>query len=166
MVRVGKSIDKVISYIVRNLSYVGVIVLASMMMLTVIDVFMRFALNLPILGSSEIIEFMMLTLAFLVISYTTLERGHVRVDLVISRFSSRTRVILDIFSYIFCLALYIPMTWRYIPETMENWRMGETSVVLEITAIPFYFVVIVGCGLLCLVLLVHLVKRFAEVTKI
>lgn len=163
--KLGKYTDKVFNYFVRRVSYLAAAILVAMMMITVADVFLRFALNRPILGSTEIVEFMMVSLAFLTISWCVLEKGHVRMDIFVTRFKPRVQAMFEIASYIFCLVLYVPITWRYIPETMENWRMGETSIVLQIPTHPFYFIVIIGCGMVCLALLSNLLKTLREVKK-
>ena len=56
--------ETVINAIVRTLVYAAMVILGAMMLLTVIDVFGRYLLNRPLVGSTEVTEVMMVTLAF------------------------------------------------------------------------------------------------------
>jgi len=64
MARVGKFV----SSLGRVFGIAGIVILVAMMLVTGVDVCLRYTFNSPILGSSEIIELMMLTVAFTTIA--------------------------------------------------------------------------------------------------
>ena len=66
-----------------------------MVLTTVVDVFLRYLFNSPILGSYELTEFMMAILVFGSVAYTMVVKGHVTVDLVITRLPARAQAILE-----------------------------------------------------------------------
>jgi TRAP-type C4-dicarboxylate transport system permease small subunit len=59
------------------------VVMVSMMLLVAAEVFLRYFFNSPILGTTEIIEFMMVVLVFFGLAYTQTRKGHIGVDVVI-----------------------------------------------------------------------------------
>ena len=153
-----------IKTVIRIGGYIAVVALAVMMLLTVFDVFLRFVFNRPILGAMEITEYLMVTLSFLAIAYCAMEKGHVKVQLLVSRLKTRGRTILGIIGHVLSLVLCIPMTLVYIPEAVDVLRTGERSEVLGIPAFPFYIVVIIGCGLLTIVVLIALINSIKRLT--
>ena len=61
-------------------------VLTAMMALTGLDVIMRYIFNRPVSGTLEITEFMMAIVIAFGLAYCALQKRHVRIDIVISRF--------------------------------------------------------------------------------
>lgn len=57
-----------------------------MMMLVVVDVFMRYVMNRPLMVSDEFSAYMLVALSFLGLAYTWREKGHVRVEILVNRF--------------------------------------------------------------------------------
>ena len=163
--KVGQQMTNIIRPVIRLGGYVAGVVLAAMMLLTVLDVFLRFVFNRPILGGMEITEYMMGVLSFLAISYCATEGRHVKVDLLVSRLKDKGQAIFAIIGCALSLMLFIPMTLVYIPEAIAVRYYGEQSEVLGIPAFPFYVVVIIGCGLLSIVLIVELVKSIERLTE-
>lgn len=56
-----------------------------MMMLVVVDVFMRYVMNRPLMVSDEFSAYMLVALSFLGLAYTWREKGHVRVEILVAR---------------------------------------------------------------------------------
>lgn len=163
--KLGLKMTNAIKPVIRIGGYIAAVVLAAMMLLTVLDVFLRYVFNRPILGGMEITEHMMLVLCFLAISYCATEGRHVKVDLLVARLKDRVQTIFAVIVYGLSLVLFIPMTLVYIPEAIVVQRFGEESEVLGIPAFPFYIVVIIGCGLLSIVLLVELIKSIERLLE-
>ena len=82
--RVGLFLEKAFFPVSRFLLLIGQFVLVAMVLRTVVDVFLRYVFNKPILGSYELTEFMMAILVFSSIGYTMSVKRHVVVDLVIA----------------------------------------------------------------------------------
>ena len=161
----GKCAERTITSIARISGYLGVGLLILMMLLTVLDVLLRLVFNLPILGSVEITEFMMVSLAFFSIGWATLAKAHVVVDLLARRLGIRRQARLNIILHLFYLVLYVFIAWQSALEALSNWRMDERSIVLEIPVFPFYFVVAIGCAVVSLVVLSALVKLIAQESR-
>ncbi len=163
--KLGQQIVKITNLLIRLGAYISAAVLVSMMLLTVCDVFLRYVFNRPILGSIEITQSMLITLAFFAIAYCALIGGNVKMDLLVSNLPPRGQAAFDIAGYVFCLALSIPMTWRFLSEALDMQRLGLASAILGIPNYPFYLVVSVACAMLSIVLLIELVKAVYGMVK-
>jgi TRAP-type C4-dicarboxylate transport system permease small subunit len=80
-----------------------------MMMLVVVDVFMRYVMHRPLMISDEFSAYMLVALSFLGLAYTWREGGHVRIEVLVSRFRGRlydwVRLIGLILTFIFMIEL-------------------------------------------------------------
>jgi TRAP-type mannitol/chloroaromatic compound transport system permease small subunit len=95
---------------------------------------------------------------------TTLRRnGHVRVDLVYSIVSERTRLWIDVFGIIFFLLPgMILLAWMTWPFFMDAWMRGETSPNAGgLLRWPMKLLMPLGFALVALQGLAELVKRIA-----
>ena len=70
-------------------------VLTAMMILTGFDVTLRYIFNRPIPGSYEITQYMMPIVVVFGLAYCALEEGHVRVELLTSRFPVRAQAFMN-----------------------------------------------------------------------
>jgi TRAP-type C4-dicarboxylate transport system permease small subunit len=152
------SIDAVISWLSRVLSYVGMVILIVMMLLTVADVFMRYIWNHPILGVFELTEYMMIPIVFFGWAWCAKKGGNVQVDLVVTRLGPSAQRVLNIVTYFFGMLIIFVIAWQNLLESKEVWSAHKASDMLAVPAYPFYIVLTIGCFLLCLVLLLNLVQ--------
>ena len=80
-----------------------------MMMLVVVDVFMRYVLHRPLMVSDELSAYMLVALSFLGLAYTWRQGGHVRIEVMVSRFPEGlyawVRLIGLILTFIFMIEL-------------------------------------------------------------
>lgn len=163
--KLGQQVANAAKPVIRIGGYIAAVTLAAMMLLTVLDVFLRFVFNRPILGGIEITEHMMVVLSFFAIAYAGIEGIHVKVELLVKRLQRKAREIFAIIGYVLSLALCIPLTLVYIPEAITVKNFGEESEVLAIPAFPFYVVVIIGCTLLTLVVFIELLKAIQRLAE-
>ena len=95
---------------------------------TCYEVFSRYVLNDPTLWAYEVGYMATGTNFMLGMAYTLRERGHIRIDVLYSRFSVRTRAVIDLVGMVvfmlptaFWLTL---MLWGY---AYDAWQLGETT---------------------------------------
>ena len=125
--------------------------LISMMLLTCADVVMRF-FDLPIPGTYEIIGFLGALAVALALAATSMEKGHIAVDLLVNRLPQRGQIFLDAISSLFGLALFAALTWQSALYALDLRQSGEVSATLGMPVYPFAAGIAAGCALLCLVL--------------
>jgi TRAP-type C4-dicarboxylate transport system permease small subunit len=155
---------------------VGSAALAVMMFLTVFDVSGRFLGGItpihnaipffgPIIGTTEITEFLMSILVVFGLGYMAFHKGHIRVDLILQYTSKRVNRIIDVYTYFFSTVLYAAITWQCWFNVTSQRESGLTSASLLIPIYPFIFITMIGAGVVTLVLLRDFLKSVEEVGK-
>ena len=143
----------------------AVFVLGCMMMLTVIDVFLRYFFNSPIMASKETTEYMMVIVGFLGLAWCAVKGMHIRVDLVASFLPKRPQAIIDSFGYLMGLGITVLLAWRGFVEGQGYRELKNLSASLGFPIYPFYWILAVGYGVLCLAIFVLLVRSILEAIK-
>jgi TRAP-type C4-dicarboxylate transport system permease small subunit len=145
--------------------FLALIALLAMMLLTTTDVFFRYFFDKPILGSIEMVELFMVSVAGLSLAWCTLKSGHIRVDILISMFSKKTNRILDIINFVFtagiCGFMVPSLVWRYVEDT----KMDIRTYVLNIPEGPFVLLLCFGYLLMFSVLIIQIVKFLSGGSK-
>jgi len=151
-----KTVAAYIHRLVKILSWVANGALGLMILFVVSNIFTRFFFNKPLSGSIELVELVAVVVVFCSLSYTESRRGHVHVELVVSRFSVRVQAILASIMYFLSTAFFLTMGWRgaVLGWTYVVPRIRETFV-LSIPIAPFVFVIAFGSLVLALESLIH-----------
>jgi TRAP-type C4-dicarboxylate transport system permease small subunit len=102
-----------------------------MMMLTVVDVILRF-FGKPILGSYELVSIVGATIIGLAIPKTSLDRGHVSVDVVMEKRSGTVKRVVFVLTRIPGIALFVTLTFFLAFKGYAAYRDGEVSSILQI----------------------------------
>lgn len=156
--KVAPSIERVFNRISEVTNAVGISILTIMMFVIVGEVIMRGVFNRPFTGTVEIVEFMMVVVVFGAIAYTAVKKGHISIDVVVSRFSPRTQAIIESIVTFVSLGLGVVISWHTVLRGISQWRAGQETVITQLPIHPFIWVAAFGFGLFSLVLMVKLVK--------
>jgi TRAP-type C4-dicarboxylate transport system permease small subunit len=151
--------------VARWLNYIAGFFLVAMMVLTGVDVAMRYFMNCPIPGSFEIIQYMMPMVVALGLASCALKEGHVRVDLITSMLPARLQQIMKSTAYLMMSAVFVLITWQSIVRAKGMMASGQYSEVLYLPIYPFVFVVTLGCAALSLVALKLFIRFVNEAVK-
>jgi len=157
--------EKRIVQISEIFGVVAVAVLVCMMMLTVCDVVLRYFFNSPLISSMEITEYMMVIVGFLGLAWCALKGMHIKVQLIVGRFSERSQAIVDTINHIIIIGLCVLIAWRSFVESLMAQEMGRASEITDIPTHPFYYVVFFGYILLFFVMIPFLVQAINKVAK-
>ena len=153
-----------LGFVFKAVNMLGMIVLVCMMMLTVADVFLRYFFNSPIMGSTEVTEYMMIFL-FLGVPLCIFNGRAVKMDLIVSKFPKIIQVVLDAVTDTIGLAVMVILTWQLFKEMQSANEMGIASNILNISSAPFYGVLAVGVGMLCLALAANIIRNLVKGVK-
>lgn len=95
--------------------------------------------------------------------YTLLNNEHVRIDVVVGRFSKRVQMWVDVFGFIaFLLPMCVTVLYLGIPFFLQGYVSSETSSNAGgLTLWPVYALMPLGFGLLLLQGISELIKRLA-----
>jgi len=151
--------------IVRFVDRITWVFLFIMMLMTMADVLLRKFSNLSILGTVELTELMMIIIVFSSLAECQVGDGHIKVDLVLKRFSPKVQSIFDVFTQFVCFALFSMMSlaiWQHA-NRMKEW--GEVTIDLALPLYPFIYVAVIGCALLAFVLLIKALAALSAVME-
>jgi TRAP-type C4-dicarboxylate transport system permease small subunit len=119
-----------------------------------VDVILRYSLGMTWTGLFEITEYSLLWITFLSTAWILKVDGHIRVDLLLSRFSPRRRAITNIVTSIACIILLCILTWYSAKLTMNHYQMSTyISSILQPVKWPIEIIIPVGYFLLLIELL-------------
>lgn len=108
---------------------------------TCIDVILRYSLNRPIHWMLEITEYIMLYIPFLCAAVVLKEEGHIRVDLLINRFSRKNKAWVNILTSLVGGIIMLAYTWFGAQTTLDAYRRGVPS--LESLRTPVFLILMI-----------------------
>jgi TRAP-type C4-dicarboxylate transport system permease small subunit len=144
------------------LARAGSVGLAIMMFLTLADVIGRL-FGSPIVGTVEVTELIMGMMIYLGVGYTTLYRAHIRVDILITRFSLRTQSALDVLTYLIAFAFMAFVCWRLFLQAASRIENNDITQIWEIPVWPVAFIMAFASILMVTSLLLHLMAAVRTV---
>jgi TRAP-type C4-dicarboxylate transport system permease small subunit len=156
--------EKIITVFCQVASMIGVVFLVAIVSLTVVDVLLRVFFNSPILGSTEITEYMMICL-ILGTGLCALRGRQIKMDMIVDRFKPRAQAYVDSFTNLLTLGIFGILCWTIFQEGLTLQKLKLISSILKIPTFPFYLVLSIGLGILCLALVVLVVKSIMKAVR-
>ena len=98
-----------------------------MMFLTCADIILRL-FRRPILGTYEIVGFLGAIVAGFALAQTTIERGHVAVQVVVTRFSPQIQKIIYLITHVLSIFLFALLAWECVQYGNDFRASGEVSL--------------------------------------
>ena len=156
--------QKLLKYLLRafsRVSYGGGIAASGCILLMVCtivpDSIGRYFFSKPLYGTLELNMLLMSAIVFLSLAWTQSQKGHVRVELLLSRVGFRWRSILNIFSWTTALLLLLLFTIGGTEEAIYSTQTGENLWgVAKFPVWPGKIVAVLGSTLICIQLLIDI----------
>ena len=145
-------------YFVLILKHLAIWILTSMMLLTAVDVCLRYVFNSPITGSFELVEFMMALIVPFSIVFCASEKAHIHVDIVLEHLPKGVRSFFAFIGNMLSLFLFVLITWQACIYIVEEYESGLTSAVLYIPVYPFIGTLALAFAVLSLLLFAELIN--------
>ena len=139
--------------------FIAGIFLAAMVLLACANIFFRIVW-VPVRGTFELMGYFGAVVTALTLGYTQSKGGHIAVDILVLKFSSKTKRFLKGINNIICLIFFALVAWQVAKYARTLWTSGEITETLGIIYYPFTFSVAAGCAVLCLVFLIDFLKIF------
>ena len=122
--------------------------LMLMMVLSCADIFMRYLFSRPITGTYDVVGLSGAVLVSFSLPYTMLKKGHVAVELLVQSLSRGKQLVIETFSHLLGISLFLVMVWQAILLSRDMKAAGEVTPTVHL---PFY--PIVYCMALCFFIL-------------
>ena len=158
-----RPLDKGIRNTGKILNAIGMGMLAVMMFLGAGDVIGRYVFNRPISGAMEVSSILLAGIVLLGWAHTQATDGHVRVELVLSRFSPRVRAIINSVTLFLSLVLFSLIVWQGAMTAISHWESQRLMPVIMVPIAPFELLVPLGALVLCLVLIIQLICTISKI---
>jgi TRAP-type C4-dicarboxylate transport system permease small subunit len=141
----------------KIMNVVAGIALTLMMALTVIDVLGR-AAGHPILGTFEIVSLFAIVVTAFALPSTTWNRRHVYMELLLDKLPQRNRDVLNVFTRILCMVLFVIMGVNLFQVAAEFSKAREVTTALDIPLFPAAYAAGFCCFLQVIALACDVVK--------
>ena len=151
------ALEHFIRTLAKILNIIAGTALTFMMFLTVADVLMR-AGGRPILGVYELVSLSLAVVIGFSIPQVSLDRGHVYMEFILEMLSERHRAILNTFTRVLCIILFVIIGYNLFLIGSEFHTSGEVSSTLKIPFFPIAYFVGICCFMECLVFMLEIAK--------
>lgn len=139
--------------------------LFTMIILTSLDVGMRYLFNKPIAGVYDLVGLMGAVIASFSMPYTMLEKGHVAVDLLIRHLSRRKQLVVENVIHAVSFLLFIILGWQSMVLASQMKAAGEVTPILLIPFYPIVYCMGVCFFVLSLAVVVNLLSIWQKGVK-
>ena len=116
-------IERFVDAVGRATSWVALVIVVLM----AINVLLRYLFSVGTVWSQELEWHLLVPLVLFGMSYALRHGDHVRVDIVYSRFSGRTKALVDLVSALLTAAIAILVIWFSLHYVQQAWAIDEGS---------------------------------------
>ncbi|HOC58562.1 MAG TPA: TRAP transporter small permease [Smithellaceae bacterium] len=141
----------------KAFNYLACAAVIVMMLLSTSDVVLRLLGN-PIPGSYELVGFLGTIVVSFALAFTSIEKGHIAVELMVEKLPQRTQLIIEFICNLIGALLFGMMTYKAVRYALDIRASGEVSSTLQMPIYPFIFGMALGFGLLLIVLTADSIK--------
>jgi len=142
--------SKWFSIVAEACLWLGALTICALGALTFADVLGRYVFKSPVTGTIEIVEFGMTAFSGLGIAYATFASTHIVVDVLVNRFSPRTRVALQRVGLAVGIAVWAVLAYKCGEMLQYEIRRGLSTPTLDLPTWPFTAVFVAGLVLCCI----------------
>jgi TRAP-type C4-dicarboxylate transport system permease small subunit len=153
--------ERILNRILGILVAIGFTCCMLMMMIVVVNIVTRPSGH-AIIGTYEAVQLLIVVMVSFSLGYTALSKGHVNMDMVVTRLSSSTQKVFSIISSILGLIIWIMITWYSFQFSAEQLLINEQTAIAEFPIYPFRFIFALGAFITCLVMVLNTVKSIKE----
>lgn len=136
----------VVAWVCRLLSWVAAALLAASVVITAINVFLRYVLSAPWDWADEAMTLLLVGMVFLVLPWVELRGDHLRVTLFEARAPARVRTILGWVRWGLTVAVTGCLTVVGLEVSLNNYRLSTTTPALGLPLwLPYALVPVGAC---------------------
>jgi TRAP-type C4-dicarboxylate transport system permease small subunit len=126
------------------------------------DVAFRYIFAKPLAWSIDFGELAMMVLVYMPAALLCQEGGHVRVEIVVSRFSGRKQENLELFTSLAGLCFAVLLEWQALVTLCTTYREGTLTMIGRLPVYPAIAFFVAGAFFLILQYLVNILQRITS----
>lgn len=139
--------------------------LMLMMVLSCADIFMRYLFSRPITGTYDVVGLSGAVLVSFALPYTMLKKGHVAVELLLQSLSRGKQLVIETFSHLLGISLFLVMVWQAILLSRDMKLAGEVTPTVHLPFYPIVYCMALCFFILSLAILVNLLHVWTKRAK-
>jgi TRAP-type C4-dicarboxylate transport system permease small subunit len=139
--------------------------LLVIMLLTCLDISMRYFFSSPIPGTYDLVSLLGAVLASFAMPYTMLQKGHVAVEILIQSLSKGKQLLIETLTHLLGISLFLVLVWQAIIHAEDMKEAGEVTPTLLVPFYPILYCMAVCFFGLCLAILANLIHIWAKRVK-
>lgn len=136
--------------------------LLAIMLLTCLDVSMRYFFSRPITGTYDLVSLLGAILASFAMPLTMLQKGHVAVEILIQSLSKGKQLVIETLTHFLGILLFLMLVWQSVVLALDMKAAGEVTPTLLFPFYPILICMAVCFFGLCLAILVNLLHIWAK----
>jgi C4-dicarboxylate transporter DctM subunit len=161
--QIGKG-NKIFSDLLFRIEKIGAsisaVFIVVIMLLTTTDVVLRYVFNNPIKGAYELASMLLVSVAYLGLSYVQSQKSHIRMDVLSTKLSSSGQLVLQLLGDTIFLVIGVIITWQMGLATWHAWLIGDYFMgLVKFPLWPPYLVITLGTGLVSIRLIYDVVMN-------
>ena len=149
-----------LSGVISVISYSGIVLI---MLITVVDVFLRFVYNRPIMGAFEIVEFTIYCAVFASFAYSQRQNAHVHIYSLMMLFPRKLRFFCSALTGILACVIVFYLTYAAYMQGHTALRHNYTTGVLRIPLHPLSWLQVATLTAFSLTLLFSAIKNLVAI---
>jgi TRAP-type C4-dicarboxylate transport system permease small subunit len=153
------SVLSIVFHTVSNICFVGI------MLFIVCDVLLRYVLNMPILGSFEIVEQLMLFGVFSAFAYAQMKGAHIHVSMLLRILPRKLALVMHAVGELLSAGIGGILCYCMFLQVQLALEKHYTTAVLKLTLVPSYVIITGAAGIFCLTLLLSSIKSFIAISN-
>jgi len=138
------------------------VLLPLMVLVVCADVVARYVFAAPLEWAQEATTLALLLFFAFSLPQTTAVDGHIRVETLYEKFSSRARALADLLGSIAGIPFMLTLAWRSFGDVPGMARRGEGAEMMNLPYWPLAILIGAAAGLVCLLLLVRAARAARE----
>lgn len=158
-------LGKILKNSTHMFSKLSGVILFFMMMLTAMDVTLRYFFDMPIAGAYELTQYAMVIFVVGGLSCCGIKDDHVSIDLIYKGLPEWAQTLSDCLAKCIGFIIVALMAWQSFLHMNIVYDLDEKSQVLSIPAFPFYGITGLGIAFFALILLSQFLELFQRVVK-
>jgi len=141
----------------KTMNWVGGVILALMMLLTVLDVILRY-MGRAITGTFELMSFGGAVVAGFAIAQTSVDGAHVNVDMLTAALAEKGRRVVTVLTKLIGIGVFALLAWALLLKGKDLYATGEVSLTLHVPFYPVAYALSLSAVVECFVLIRDLLK--------
>jgi len=157
--------EKAVTGISSSFNMIASAALMLMMVLSCADIFMRYLFSRPITGTYDVVGLSGAVLVSFALPHTMLKKGHVAVELLVQSLSRGKQLVVETFSHLLGISLFLVMVWQAILLSRDMKAAGEVTPTVHLPFYPIVYCMALCFFILSLAILVNLLRVWTKRAK-